>query len=139
VRPLLAATLLALAAPHRAAASDAAPAAAPVVRQAHQERRDGGEVDPRQLQSLAQLQHGAIQDCYEEGLRGDAALHGKLLVRFTLLETGAVGDVEVAKDGLRAPGVTACIVGAVRSWSTPLRPSAPVVVELPLSFSVKRG
>jgi outer membrane biosynthesis protein TonB len=78
---------------------------------------------------------GAIKACYEGQLKRNPSLRGRLRIRFTILETGALDEVEATEDGVGSPDVAACVVGTVRSWRTPFRPSGPVTVEYPFVFS----
>jgi hypothetical protein len=57
------------------------------------------------------------------------------VLRFTILESGALSDVAAARSTFRRADVPACVAGVVRGWRTPFRPAEPVEVEYPLRFS----
>jgi TonB family protein len=78
---------------------------------------------------------GAIKACYENQLKRNPGLRGKIRVRFTILETGGLSDVVAAESSLGSPEVAACIIGTMRSWRTPFRPAGTVTVEYPFVFS----
>jgi hypothetical protein len=76
-----------------------------------------------------------IKACYENALKRNPNLKGKISIRFTILETGGLADIAAAQNGLGAPEVAACIIQAMKSWRTQFRPSGPVTVEYPFVFS----
>jgi hypothetical protein len=76
-----------------------------------------------------------IKGCYEAGLRGAPGLRGKVALRFTVQPDGAISEAAAPVDTLGAPGVTACLLEAVRAWRTPFRPAEPAVVEYPFVFA----
>jgi outer membrane biosynthesis protein TonB len=96
---------------------------------------DSADVDGVKLASFVRARMGAIKACYEAQLKRNPALHGRLRVRFTILETGALEDVHAAEDGVGSPEVSSCVVGTIRAWRTPFRPSGPVTVDYPFVFS----
>lgn len=95
--------------------------------------------DPGELQAFAHARLAGVRDCYEEGLRTDPALEGRIDVRFELLESGALADVRVARSTLGAPAVEACIVEVMAGWRTPFRPPEPISLEYPFVFRPVSG
>jgi hypothetical protein len=100
---------------------------------------DSSEVDQHQLAGFVRARMGGIKACYEAELRHNRAAQGRLRVTFTILETGSLADVSATADTLTAPEVARCVLGFMRSWHTPFRPSSPVSVEYPLVFSPREG
>jgi hypothetical protein len=96
---------------------------------------DSAEVDQVKLASFVKARMAAIKACYETQLKRNPSLHGKIRIRFTILETGGLDEVVAAENGVGSPEVAACIVGTMRSWRTPFRPSGTVTVEYPFVFS----
>jgi len=96
---------------------------------------DSSDIDQGKLGGFIRARKGAVQACYENSLKRNPTLKGKIILRFTILETGGIADVQVVSNGLGSPEVVACIVNAVRAWRTPFRPSGPSTVEIPFSFS----
>jgi TonB family protein len=80
---------------------------------------------------------GLIKACYENQLKRNPSLKGKIRIRFTILETGGLTDVTVVENTLGSPEVSSCIVGTMRGWRTPFRPSGTVTVEYPFVFSAQ--
>jgi TonB family protein len=138
---LLLATLLAGCAREPAPAPAAAPTPAPAPATAAAPERapadagDWGEPDMAKVQRLFRSRFAEVKRCYEAELQTHPDARGKLTLRFTIVESGALRSVSVAKSTFRRKDVPDCVVAVVRSWRTPFRPAEPVGVEYPLSFS----
>jgi TonB family protein len=78
---------------------------------------------------------GLIKACYENALKRNPSLKGKVVIRFTILETGGVADVGASQNSLGSSDVASCIMNTMRSWRTPFRPSGPVTIEYPFLFT----
>lgn len=95
---------------------------------------DSSEVDQGKLGAFVRARMGLIKACYENALKRNPGLTGRVSIRFTILETGALVDVVAAQSSLAAGDVAACITSTMRGWRTPFRPSGPVTVEYPFVF-----
>jgi outer membrane biosynthesis protein TonB len=96
---------------------------------------DSSDIDQQKLAAFVKARMGLIKACYENALKRNPNLKGKISIRFTILETGGLADVAPAQNGLGAPEVASCIVATMRAWRTQFRPSGPVTVEYPFVFS----
>lgn len=96
---------------------------------------DSSEIDQQKLAAFIKARMSAIKGCYENALKRNPNLRGKITIRFTILETGGLADIESATNTMNAADVAACIMGTMRSWRTPFKPSGPVTVEYPFVFS----
>ncbi len=96
---------------------------------------DSSDIDQSKLGAFVRARMGLIKACYENGLKRNPNLKGKISIRFTILETGGLADVAAAQNSLGSPEVAACIINTMRSWRTQFRPSGPVTVEYPFVFS----
>jgi outer membrane biosynthesis protein TonB len=96
---------------------------------------DSADIDQQKLGAFVRARMGLIKACYENALKRNPGLKGKISVRFTILETGGLADVGAAVNSMGSPEVAACIVNTMRSWRTQFRPSGPVTVEYPFVFS----
>jgi len=96
---------------------------------------DSPDIDQGKLAAFVRARMGLIKACYENALKRNPALKGKLSIRFTILETGGLSEIAPAINSLGAPDVAACIIGTMRTWRTPFRPSGPVTVEYPFLFA----
>jgi hypothetical protein len=98
---------------------------------------DSSEVDPEKLRAFVKPRLGLIKACYENALKRNPRLRGKVRIRFNILPTGGLQDVQV--EGIESPEVTSCIANTVRGWRTPFRPSGPVASELPFVLAPAGG
>ena len=98
---------------------------------------DSTDVDQGKLGAFVRARIGLIKACYENQLKRNPSLKGKIRIRFTILETGGLTDVAVVENTLGSPEVSSCIVGTMRGWRTPFRPSGTVTVEYPFVFSAQ--
>jgi len=96
---------------------------------------DSPDVDQQKLGAFVRARMAAIKACYELQLKRNPNLKGKIRIRFTILETGGLADVAAVENTLGSGDVAACIVGTVRGWRTPFRPSGTVQVEYPFIFT----
>ncbi len=78
---------------------------------------------------------GEVRRCYETALAGNPAVRGRLTLRFTIAETGALTGVAATRSTFSRRDVPSCIEDVVRGWKSPFRPAEPVEVEYPFSFS----
>ena len=96
---------------------------------------DSADVDQQKLGAFVKARFGLIKACYENALKRNPSLKGKISIRFTILETGGLADIVAAGNSLGSPEVAACIMNTMRTWRTQFRPSGPVTVEYPFVFT----
>jgi len=96
---------------------------------------DSPDIDQQKLGGFVRARMAAIKACYENQLKRNPGLKGRIRIRFTILETGGLSDVTALENTVGSPEVAACILGTMRSWRTPFRPSGTVQVEYPFVFS----
>jgi len=96
---------------------------------------DSSDIDQGKLGAFVRARIGLIKACYENQLKRNPSLRGKIRIRFTILETGGLADVTAIENTLGNAEVSACIIGTMRGWRTPFRPSGTVTVEYPFVFS----
>jgi outer membrane biosynthesis protein TonB len=96
---------------------------------------DSAEIDQAKLSSFIKARMGLIKACYENALKRNPNLKGKIAIRFTILETGGIADLEAVANTMGSADVASCIMATMRSWRTQFKPSGPVTVEYPFVFS----
>jgi hypothetical protein len=96
---------------------------------------DSSDIDQGKLGAFVRARMGLIKACYENALKRNPSLRGKLSIRFTILETGGIADIAVALNSLGSSEVASCITNTMRTWRTQFRPEGPVTVEYPFVFS----
>jgi predicted kinase len=96
-----------------------------------------GEVDPAAVLALLRAEEPEARRCYEDALRGDARLRGRVEVRFTLSVDGRITHaVASGPRGFRAVGH--CIVGHLRGLQWPAARGGSVDFVFPYRFAPRR-
>jgi hypothetical protein len=96
---------------------------------------DWGEPDMPKVRRLFEARFAEVKRCYEAELQKHPDARGKLTLRFTIAESGALRGVSVASTTFDRRRVPACVEQVVARWTTPFRPAAPVEVEYPFAFA----
>ncbi|HUL61386.1 MAG TPA: AgmX/PglI C-terminal domain-containing protein [Anaeromyxobacteraceae bacterium] len=96
---------------------------------------DSSDVDQGKLAAFIRARMGLLKACYENALKRNPTLKGKIVIRFTILETGGLADVTASVNTVGSAEVTGCIMSTMRSWRTQFHPSGPVTVEYPFVFA----
>lgn len=93
-------------------------------------------LDPIIVQRIVRQNFGRFRLCYENGLRSNPKLAGKVVTRFTIGKDGATSAVSLAKDTTMPDmKVSACVTLAFAGLSYPQPDGAGVTVVYPLLFS----
>lgn len=79
---------------------------------------------------------GQIRYCYERQLSSDKNLYGKVMVRFTIGASGAVGDPKIDNTTMRNAMVEGCILRRVANWKFP-EPKGGTMVKVSYPFLFK--
>jgi len=95
-----------------------------------------GDLDRNIIASKVMRYLGSIRWCYEQQLRLDPQLQGKVNVRFTIGVDGKVSSVEIIKSTLGNPDVESCMVRRIKRWRFPPPKEGEVVVNYPFVFTV---
>lgn len=79
-----------------------------------------------------------FMDCYNEGLKADSKLGGKVVLSWDVDETGSVKNAETKKSTLSHVAVESCLVGKLKGLSFPPAPTGKVInISYPFVFSPK--
>jgi outer membrane biosynthesis protein TonB len=98
---------------------------------------DSPDIDQGKLGSFVRARINSIKTCYENALKRNPSLKGKIRIRFTILETGGLADIVVLENSMGSPEVATCIASFMRSWRTPFHPAGTVSVEYPFVFTAQ--
>lgn len=79
-----------------------------------------------------------IQFCYDNELKKNPGLRGKLVVSITVLASGRVSDVVIVEDTLDSSAVSSCVVSQIRGWQLPAIPSGVMSFKAPFVFTPPR-
>lgn len=77
----------------------------------------------------------SVKDCYEQALRHQSRLAGKVTLHFDIDANGRTQRVRLEDHTLGSKQVTGCIARRARQWRLPVPQDAPVSVAYPLVFS----
>lgn len=94
-----------------------------------------GNLPPEVIQRIVRQNFGRFRLCYENGLRNNPNLQGRVSVRFVIGRDGAISNVGNAGSDMPDSGVVSCIVRAFYTMSFPQPESGIVTVVYPLKFS----
>jgi TonB family protein len=82
----------------------------------------GGGLDKEIIRRVVRRHVNEVRYCYEQGMRANPTLGGRVVVSFTIGRNGEVLSSVLQSSSLRSTAVESCVVQAVRRWSFP-RPS----------------
>jgi hypothetical protein len=94
-----------------------------------------GRLPPEVIQRIVRQNFGRFRLCYENGLRNDPKLEGKIAVRFIIETNGSVGNVGDAGSSMPDKSVISCVARAFSTLSFPQPEGGKVIVTYPIQFS----
>jgi hypothetical protein len=110
------------------------PDAGPPQNDAGRSRRHG-RIDPAIVQKITRDHSDAIRGCYEEGLRRNRDLAGKVTTKFVIGADGAVQMAEIGCTSIPDDFVVDCVVEEVRTFVFPPPEWGSVTVIYPIMFN----
>lgn len=97
-----------------------------------------GSLDKDLIRRVVRAHINEVRYCYNQGLGKDPNLKGRVAVQFTIGATGKVTSSVVGEQDIKDPGVSSCIVQAVRRWTFP-RPASGGAVIVTYPFILQPG
>jgi len=94
-----------------------------------------GRLPPEVIQRIVRQNFGRFRLCYENGLRNNPNLQGRVAVRFVIGRDGAVSNVGNGGSDLPDSGVVSCVIRAFYGLSFPQPEGGIVTVVYPIMFS----
>jgi len=76
----------------------------------------GKKRDPKDVVRAVQSHKRALQDCYKQELKVNPAVHGKIVVRFTVDPHGNVVEASIVTSSLDSPDMESCIINRIKNW-----------------------
>ncbi|WP_438006052.1 AgmX/PglI C-terminal domain-containing protein [Sorangium sp. So ce321] len=98
-----------------------------------------GRIPPEVIQRIVRQNFGRFRLCYENGLRNNPNLTGRVSVGFSIGRDGAVSSVQNGGSDLPDAGVVSCVVRSFYGLSFPPPDAGIVTVTYPLLFSPSGG
>ncbi len=94
-----------------------------------------GRLAPEIIQRIVRQNFGRFRLCYENGLRSNPNLQGRVAVRFVIDRSGAVSSTSNGGSDLPDSSVVSCVVRSFSGLSFPQPENGIVSVTYPISFS----
>src|SRR6185295_10981537 len=94
-----------------------------------------GRLPPEVIQRIVRQNFGRFRLCFENGLRNNPNLQGRVSVRFVIGRDGAVSQVANGGSNMPDGGVVSCVVRAFYGLSFPQPEGGIVTVTYPIMFS----
>ncbi len=94
-----------------------------------------GRLPPEVIQRIVRQNFGRFRLCYENGLRNNPNLQGRVSVRFVIGRDGAVSQVQNGGSDMPDGNVVSCVVRAFYGLSFPQPEGGIVTVTYPIMFS----
>ncbi len=98
-----------------------------------------GRLPPEVIQRIVRQNFGRFRLCYQNGLRTNASLQGRVSVRFTIARDGSVSQTQDAGSDLPDASVVRCVVQSFSNLSFPQPEGGVVTVVFPVLFSPGAG
>ncbi len=94
-----------------------------------------GRLPPVVIQRIVRQSFNTFRACYEDGLRRDPNLRGRVEVRFVIGRDGSVPNVGNGHSDMPDGAVIACVLRGFRALSFPQPEGGIVTVTYPIMFS----
>jgi hypothetical protein len=94
-----------------------------------------GHLPPEVIQRIVRQNDGRFRACYEQGLRANPSLTGRVTVKFVVDRAGAVALASDGGSDLPDEGVRRCVVSAFAALSFPAPASGMLTVSYPIVFN----
>lgn len=78
-----------------------------------------GAVEPEQVRNFIGQKKPAITKCYQQALKDNPGLTGRMLVKITSSGDGSVAAAIVRKSTLTVKTLESCVTTTIRSWKFP--------------------
>jgi hypothetical protein len=94
----------------------------------------GSHLSSETIFRIVRQSYGAMNLCYERGLRFAPTLHGRIAVKYTIEQNGTVSLAADRDSDLPDPDIVACVVRGFLNLSFPSSSSGRVTVVYPIEF-----
>jgi TonB family protein len=76
-----------------------------------------------------------VRGCYERALIKDPGLAGKVVLEWTISQTGSVATAKTKSSSLRNSAVESCILSTLKTWQFPKPRGGVVIISYPFLFN----
>lgn len=95
-----------------------------------------GRLDPAIIQSVIRAEFGRLRACYEEGLRRNPVLEGRIETDFVINRDGTTGMTRLSQVTLKDKAVADCVRDVFQGLRYPPPVGGTVTVGYPIVFSL---
>jgi hypothetical protein len=91
-------------------------------------------LDPNMVAREVKSHLGNVKECYEQYLKLDPSLAGKLVVHWTISKKGTVSEVDTEENTFGSVQIADCVKEVVSRWQFPPPTGGSVEVSFPFVF-----
>ena len=96
----------------------------------------GGTLDKDAIRKVVRAHLDEVRACYNEGLKRDPELAGRIVLGFVISAAGAVSQATIAESTVPDTQVGACVVSAAQTWVFPAPQGGSMSVTYPIVFAI---
>lgn len=96
----------------------------------------GGTLDKDAIRKVVRAHIDEVRACYNEGLKRDPELAGRIVLEFVIAAEGAVSQVKIAETTVPDAQMGACVVSAAQTWVFPAPAGGSMSVTYPIVFAI---
>lgn len=96
--------------------------------------RVGNSIDKEMIRRIVRMHMGEVRKCYENALKTNPNLEGRVVLKFTIAKSGDVIAVSIAHSTMNDPSVDNCIAANALTWRFPEHPGPAQVIIYPFIF-----
>ncbi len=93
-----------------------------------------GELSPAIVAGLVRSHLGDVKGCFDQALRGNPQLAGKVVAHFTIESSGSLSSIRFESDTVGDGEMAACIQARIAAWRFPPPSGGAVEVSFPFVF-----
>lgn len=87
-----------------------------------------GALPKAEIDAVVKANKDRIKDCFNQGLKSDPNISGRVNIKFVIGKTGAVSQSEVKETTLNHPETEACMVDVAKSMQFPEPEGGGIVI-----------
>ncbi len=94
-----------------------------------------GSLDKRIIQKVIKQHANEIQACYQNELKKNKDLAGRIACQWTVLENGDVTDAAIVQSQMQNDNVEKCMLNNIKEWKFPPPKGGSVRIQYPFTFA----
>lgn len=94
------------------------------------------KIDREEVRLIIRKNLNSIKTCYDDGLKNNPNIQGKIVIEWDLASDGSVSKAAVKSSELKSETVENCIVNKIKALKFPASPTGTIAnISYPFSFS----